>query len=105
MKQYNNREKATTYSNDATVRNADPHPSKSMLSAYQGSIIAIMQGNAGRTITELYDLGGGSGAAVPRTLVCPYSFLVDFMLLHHHKPRLIIFRTPLIFNFVSSFMT
>ena len=44
--------------------------SSSSFSAYESSIIAIMQGNAGRTIVELYDFGAGSGAAVPRTLVC-----------------------------------
>ena len=48
---------------------APPEPNSSSLSAYESSIIAIMQGNAGRTIVELYDLGGGSGAAVPTTLV------------------------------------
>jgi hypothetical protein len=75
MKLYNNHEKDTTYSNDTRVSNANPF--EAMLSAYQGSIIAIMQGNAGRTITELYDLGGGSGAAVPRTLVWPlFPFLL-----------------------------
>jgi hypothetical protein len=44
------------------------HPSEPV-SSYEATIIAIMHGDAGRTITALYDLGGASGAAVPRTLV------------------------------------
>jgi hypothetical protein len=32
-------------------------------------IVSIMQGNAGRAISELYELGGRSGAALPTTLV------------------------------------
>jgi Nup85 Nucleoporin len=32
-------------------------------------MVSIMQGNAGRAITELHELGGRSGAALPRTLV------------------------------------
>jgi hypothetical protein len=35
----------------------------------QNAIVAIMQGEAGRAIQQMYELGGGSGAALPSTLV------------------------------------
>jgi hypothetical protein len=75
MKSYNidNKENTMHSNNDGSIESQQAQKQRSSLFAYEASIIAIMQGNAGRTISELYDLGGESGAAVPMTLVRLFS--------------------------------
>jgi hypothetical protein len=38
--------------------------------AVQDHVISIMQREAGKAIEQIYMYGGGSGAALPSTLVC-----------------------------------